>query len=31
MYAKAQKINNKIIKFCYKVDYMMYKIGKVIF
>ncbi len=30
MTAYALKINNKFLRLCYKVDYMMYKIGKTI-
>jgi len=30
MHTKVQKLNSMFIKFCCKIDYMMYKMGKVI-
>ena len=27
---KAQKLNSGLIKICYKIDHLMYKMGKVI-
>ncbi len=30
MYIQVQKFSSKVIAFCYKIDDMAYKIGKVI-